>query len=242
MSELDVFNRPSRAIKRHDLPTSAAARDTHHLDLHLAGGALRLGPPPPDARAVVVAVHGRSLSPEYMVEHLVDRLRFDRRDDVSFILPRADHDSWYPAGFLSPMHENQPALDDALAVMRRVESELDGIDRRHVVWAGFSQGACMVAEHVARHPARWGGLAVLTGGLISALGEPVGTGTFDGMPAYFSNGDDDSWVPAWHTEATAEQFRRAGASVLVDVIPARPHEISDGEVERVAGLIVGAMA
>jgi predicted esterase len=239
MSEVDVFHRPAQVVKRHDLATTPESRDTHHLALHRAGGALRLGPPPDEAAAVVVAVHGRTLSPEHMVEHLVDRVGSDR-GDIAWILPRADHQSWYPAGFLSPMHENQPALDDALSVMREVERELAGIDGRRVVWVGFSQGACMVAEHLARHPARRGGLAVLTGGLISALGEMPGTGTFDGMPAYFSNGDLDSWVPAWHTRATAEQFRRAGADVRVDIIDGRAHEIGDVEIARVRDLVEGA--
>lgn len=242
MNEIDVFNRPAQTVKRHDLPTTAAARDTHHLAIHRSGGALRLGPSPVDAAAVAVAVHGRSLSPEYMVEHLVRRVQSAHPDEIAWVLPRADQSSWYPAGFLSPMHENQPALDDALAVMREIEGELASIEARRVVWIGFSQGACMVAEHAARSPKRWGGLAVLTGGLISALGEELGAGTFDGMPAYFSNGDDDSWVPAWHTQATAEQFRRAGAQVHVDVIAGRAHEISDLEVERVRALVDGATA
>jgi predicted esterase len=237
----DVFARPAQTVKRHDLPPTPAQRDTHHLALHRAGGCMRLGPAPAAAAAVVVAVHGRSLSPEYMVEHLVERLDSRRGGEIAWILPRADAASWYPAGFLSPMSENQPALDDALAVMQAVEDELEQVSPGRVVWLGFSQGACMVAEHLARHPRRWGGLAVLTGGVISALGEHTTQGSFDGMPAYFSNGDTDTWVPQWHTAATAEQFRRAGAAVTVDIVPGRPHEISDGEVGRVRALVEAAM-
>ena len=183
---------------------------------------------------MVVAVHGRALSAAFMVENLVDRLDSERAGQVAWILPEAEESSWYPLGFLAPLADNQPALDDALSVMAAIEDELADVDPARVVWLGYSQGACLVAEHVARHPRRWGAIVVLTGGMIGpADTELTVAGSFDGTPTYFSNGDADEWVPLWRTEATAEQFRAAGADVTVDVFAGRAHEIGDAEVARV---------
>jgi predicted esterase len=204
---------------------------------------MRLGPAPTDAAAVVVAAHGRGQSPAYMIDNLVSRLDGARRDEISFILPEAEGNAWYPMGFLAAIADNQPSLDDALSVMRAIEAELDDVDPARVVWLGYSQGACLVAEHLARHPRRWGGAVVLTGGMIGPADHDLTiSGTFDGMPAYFSNGDADDWVPLWRTQATAEQFSAAGADVTIDVFPGRGHEIGDAEIGRVQTVLDRVMS
>lgn len=210
-----------------------------HLESYLAGSATRLGPAPADASVVVVAVHGRSLSPAHMVEHLVSRLG-DDRDDIAWILPVATEHTWYPVGFLAPFADNQPALDDALATMATIAEELVDVDSRRVVWVGYSQGACLVAEHLARHPQRWGAAAILTGGMIGPAEHPLSvSGPLHDMPTYFSNGDADDRVPLWRTQATADAFRAAGANTTVDVFPGRAHEIGDAEISRVRALLDG---
>lgn len=214
-------------------------RRAGHLESYVAGSATRLGPAPAEASVVVVAVHGRSLSPAHMVEHLVSRLG-DDRDDIAWILPVATENTWYPLGSLAPFADNQPALDDALATMTIIADELANVDPRRVAWVGYSQGACLVAEHLARHPQRWGAAAILTGGMIGPAEHPLSvSGTFDDMPAYLSNGDADDWVPLWRTQATVDAFRAARADTTVDVFPGRAHEIGDAEISRVRALLDG---
>jgi predicted esterase len=124
--------------------------------------------------------------------------------------------------------------------MAIMADELADIDPRRVVWVGYSQGACLVAEHLARHPRRWGGVAILTGGMIGPADIPLSiAGNFEGMPAYFSNGDADDWVPLWRTQATADAFSAAAADTTVDVFPGRAHEIGDAEISRVRALLDG---
>lgn len=213
------------------------------MSRHLPGAGLRLGPAPATASAVIIAVHGRAQSPAYMVEHLVARLSAGDRDDVAWILPGATDSTWYPLGFLAPIDDNQPALDDALSIMAALQAELAEVDPRRVVWSGFSQGACLVAEHLARHPRRWGGAVVLTGGMIGPADHELTVGgRFDGMPAYFSNGDTDDWVPLWRTQATADRYRDAGAEVTVDVFPGRAHEIGDAEIARIHSMLEDVMS
>lgn len=206
---------------------------------HASKGSEHAGPDPLDAPIVVVAVHGRNQSPGYMREHLVERVD---RPDVAWILPAAHEQSWYPDGFLAPISRNQPSLDHALDVLARLDDDVGDRDPATVVWCGFSQGACLVAEYLARHPtrdgARRGGLAALTGGMIGPPDGPLTvTGGFDGMPAYFGVGDPDDWVPTWRVHATADAYRAAGATVTVEVFPDRPHEIGDREVAQVAHMI-----
>ena len=208
---------------------------------HLSAGRLLYGAPLADATLVVVAVHGRGQSPEYLVENLIKPL--DRRDfsctNTAWVLPAADGGTWYPLGFMAPIADNQPRLGYALDVMVDIASELtEGSSPRspsQIVWAGFSQGAVLVTEHIARRPRRWAGLICLTGGMIGpADNELRVAGPLSEMPAYFSNSGVDEWVPLSRTEASAEAFRAAGADVEFEIIPDRPHLISPTEIDSVA--------
>ena len=207
---------------------------------HLACAPIRLGPEPADAAVTVVAVHGRGQTPQYMIEFLVRRI-----DDpsVSWVLPVAAGQSWYPNGFMVPFEDNQPMLDHTLEVMAGLERSLAGIRPEKLVWAGFSQGACVACEHVARNPHRRGGLLVLTGGRAGPPGTDLAIdGDLDGMPVYFGVGDSDDWVPVSRVVETADVFAAAGATVGVDIFDGRDHEISDGEIRRAAEIIAAAAA
>lgn len=202
------------------------------------------GPAPADADLVVIAVHGRGQSPEFMIEHFVRHLDDGR---TCWILPSAHDNTWYPLGFLAPFADNEPRLSQALAVLDHVASLCAGVDSRHVVWAGFSQGACLVSEWVARHPRRWGGLVALTGGRIGPPGTDLSIASastdaapLDGMPAYFGVGDPDEWVPVPRVRDTADAYRAAGATVSLDVFVGRPHEISTAEVDRAREVLASA--
>lgn len=197
-----------------------------------------LGVAPDVAERIVVAVHGRGQSPEFIVEHLVDPLDDGR---TAWLLPAAAGGSWYPLGFMADVADNQPWLDDALEVLdvlaARCEAEAPSTP---IVWAGFSQGACLVTEWVARHPRRWGALLSLTGGRIGGPGTDLSIAAgdgFEGLPAYFGVGDADEWVPVERVKATVEAYRAAGAEVTLDVMVGRPHEISSRELDRARAVL-----
>ena len=203
---------------------------------------IRFGPPPGTDRMVVVAVHGRGQDPSYLAEHLVRHVRADLAgvDDVAWLLPAAPRGSWYPGRFLDPVADNQPDLDAALATIDAIAAELAaaGTADESIVWAGFSQGACLVTEWTARNARRWGGLVALTGGLIG----PPGTAwcippAFGGMPAYFGVSARDVWVPVWRVEETVAAFVAARADVEFDTFPDAEHVIRASEVARVVELL-----
>jgi phospholipase/carboxylesterase len=195
------------------------------------------GAPLDTAALAVVLVHGRSQDPSYMREHVIDRLA---RSDLAYILPGAADHTWYPESFLRPLEENQPHVDWALARLddvRRLTREA-GVEDGRIVWLGFSQGACLVTEYVARSPHRFGGLVAFTGGLIGpdqpGLTHPP---HLAGLPALFTTSDPDAWVPVSRVEETVEIFQSAQAVVEYVVNHGAEHEIVDDSIARCGALL-----
>ena len=119
-----------------------------------------------EAEGAVVMLHGRGGS----AEDILSLASAMYRPGLAYLAPQAAGNTWYPYSFLAPREENEPWLSSALeAVGSTVRMALDaGIGVEKIVVCGFSQGACLSAEFVARNPRRYGGLIGFTGGLIGA--------------------------------------------------------------------------
>jgi phospholipase/carboxylesterase len=195
------------------------------------------GAPLESAPVALVMVHGRSLNAAYMRENVAARLG---RTDLAYILPEAHDNSWYPESFLRPIEENQPRLNWALERLDDVRKLLTeaAVEDHHVVWLGFSQGACLVSEYVARSPQHFGAMVCFTGGLIGSteldLKRPSAV---RGLPALFTTSDIDEFVPLWRVRETAAIYRSAGAAVELSVDPGAAHEIVDDAIERCRRLL-----
>ena len=192
------------------------------------------------ATAAVILLHGRGASAEDILG-LAGEM-YDER--VAYLAPQAADHRWYPYSFLEPLAENEPALSSALRkVGAIVEFAVDaGVARERIFVCGFSQGACLASEFVARYPARYGGLVAFTGGLIGPpdmdLYHP---GDLEGMPALFSSGDPDPHVPWARVQASGEQLAAMGAQVRVQQYPGRAHTILPEEIDAARELILGAL-
>ena len=115
-----------------------------------------------------------------------------------------------------------------------------GVSRDRMFVCGFSQGACLSSEFVARNPARYGGLIAFTGGLIGPPGADLHhQGDLGGMPALFSSGDPDPHVPWSRVLESAEQFTAMGAEVKTQRYPGRPHTVLPHEIKSARELIFG---
>jgi phospholipase/carboxylesterase len=186
---------------------------------------------------VLVLVHGRGQDTDYMREQVIDRLG---RPDVAYVLPAAHERSWYPGSFLEPLERNQPRLTWALERMDEVRQRLhdEGVADSRIVWLGFSQGACVLAEYGARTPQRLGALVCLTGGLFGPdddeLTRPVNVA---GLPALFATSDIDELVPVPRVARTASIYRSAGAQVELAVTAGAAHEIVDDSMARCRALL-----
>lgn len=207
---------------------------------HAAQPIIRAGVPLPDARAVLILLHGRGASAEEIIA-LGEALA---PSGCAFIAPQAAQHTWYPYSFLARRSENEPWLSSAIAkVQELVSIALDaGIPLSKVVLAGFSQGACLATEFIGRNPNRYGALLAFTGGLIGPLEEPIQLdGDLAGTPVLLSAGDPDPHVPWQRVEQTAELLRSIGGNVTLQRYPGKSHSIVQEEVD-LAGKILTSLA
>jgi predicted esterase len=198
------------------------------------------GAPLDTAERAVLLIHGRDLGPEHMDEQVVRRLGLSR---VAYLAPMAPGRTWYPFGFAVRRAANEPALSRSLETVAACLDQIgaSGFPRSRTYLVGFSQGACLVLEHVVRYDADLAGLVAFTGALIGADGEvaPI-TRSVEGLPVYLSVGAADPWVPAERTAAAAAALRAAGAAVRFEVFPGREHVIRDAEIDAARELLTSA--
>ncbi|MGQ4556806.1 dienelactone hydrolase family protein [Halobellus sp. GM3] len=194
------------------------------------------GASPEDADAAVVLVHGRGARADGMLQFA----REFGREGVRYVAPQAERGTWYPNRFVAPIERNQPHLDSALAHLGRAvdEARSGGLASERIVLVGFSQGACLVSEFVARDPRRYGGLVLLSGGLIGEDGTEFDhQGDVEGMPFFLGVSDDDPHIPMSRAEETVEVFERLGADVRFDRYEGRGHGIFEEEIEYLGALL-----
>jgi phospholipase/carboxylesterase len=205
-------------------------------DPHRDQPVLKAGAPLNKAAAAVVLLHGRGASAEDILG-LAGEM-YDER--VAYLAPQAADHHWYPYSFMAPIAENEPWLSSALAkVAAVVQLALDGgVSLELIFVCGFSQGACLSTEFIARHPARYGGLVAFTGGLIGPPDADLHhAGDLAGMPALFSSGDPDPHVPWSRVLASAKEFTAMGAKVETQRYPGRPHTVLPQEINSARELI-----
>ena len=189
-----------------------------------------------EARAVVVLVHGRGAGAESILA-LYPELGVE---GMSAVAPQAAGSTWYPYSFLAPVESNQPYLDSGL---RRIEAIIGdlfgrGVPYERIALLGFSQGACLATEFVARHPRRYGAVMGLTGGLIG----PPGTardyaGSLEGTPVFLGTSDPDPHVPLERVRETEGVLAGMGARVELRRYPGMPHTINEDELAACRALL-----
>jgi phospholipase/carboxylesterase len=179
----------------------------------------------PQSGRTAVLVHGRGSGPESLLD-LAGRLA---ANGVRCVLPAAAGGTWYPQRFTAPLADNEPWLTHALEAL---DAHVDG----DTALIGFSQGACLVLEYVARHARRYRAVAGLTGGLIGAEGELSRPQGLDGTPVLITSAEGDNWVPAERTRESAELLAAGGARVDLRVFGPGPHAIRAEEADAVAAL------
>jgi phospholipase/carboxylesterase len=205
-------------------------------DPHRDQPVLTLGAKLTQATAAVILLHGRGASAEDILGLATEM--YDER--FAYFAPQAAGHSWYPNSFLAPLEKNEPWLSSALAKVGAIvqEAVAAGVSRDRIFLCGFSQGACLSSEFVARNPTRYGGLIAFTGGLIGPPDADLHhEGDLGGMPALFSSGDPDPHVPWSRVLESAEQFTAMGAEVKTQRYPGRPHTVLPQEIKSARDLI-----
>ena len=200
--------------------------DDPHADQPL----LRAGPSPDKAAGTIVLIHGRGAS----AESILSLHRVLGISNLSALAPQAAGHTWYPNSFLASIETNQPYLDSAL---NRIDSIIDDllsqtIPSERIALLGFSQGACLTSEYVARHPRHYGAVMALTGGLIGPPGTPRDyPGSLQGTPIFLGTSDPDPHVPFPRVRETEAVLAQMGAKVEVRRYPGMPHTINQEEMD-----------
>jgi phospholipase/carboxylesterase len=215
----------------------AAARN----DPHAHQPVLTAGPAPQKADATLLLLHGRGATAQDILS-LYDELG---QQNTAAIAPQAAGHAWYPHSFLASLEANQPYLDSALGRLDSLVTDLlaRGISSERIVLLGFSQGACLALEFVARNPRRYGAAIGLTGGLIGPPGTPRNyPGSLAGTPVFLGTSDPDPHVPLERVQETQTVLSRMGAQVELRRYPGMPHTVNDDELDACRDLLKHVIA
>ena len=214
------------------------------------------GAPLATAEAAVVFVHGRGATARSIIalgdelrQHTAEKVRLEGTTlepsdspfhTIAFLAPQAQRNTWYPNSFLAPVESNEPGRSSGLRAISDAIYEANdaGIPTDRVALVGFSQGACLASEFVARAPTRYGGLAALSGGLIGSDIDPdTYTGSLEGTPVFFGCSDVDPHIPLARVHETTTVFERLDADVTERIYEGMGHGINEDEAEFVSGML-----
>ncbi|ELY36443.1 alpha/beta hydrolase [Natronorubrum tibetense] len=209
--------------------------DGPHQDQPLVTGGTALE----DASAAIVLTHGRGATARSIVQ-MGEEVH---RDGVALLAPQAARNTWYPNSFLAPVERNEPGRTSGLrAISAAIERANDaGIPAERVMLVGFSQGACLASEFVARNPRRYGGLAALSGGLIGESVDLDDYATTDAdleeTPVFLGCSDVDPHIPEERVHETADVLEAMNADVTKRLYEGMGHGVNEDELEFVSGMV-----
>jgi phospholipase/carboxylesterase len=190
------------------------------------------------AHAVVVAVHGRGQTPDFM-QHESDRLLAALGPNgpaLAFLGPHAPDNSWYPRPFLEPTERNQPWLGNSLRQLDDTVAAAGDLGIPVVLW-GFSQGAALVSQYCLTTASPVRAALICTGGYIGPARPDRKVHSCKGLPVLLRSVDEDPYVPPARVLDTAACFRQSGADVDVHIDPGQDHGITDEAMQAMAALI-----
>jgi predicted esterase len=197
---------------------------------------LTAGEPLDTAQAAMIMVHGRGAS----AGDILSLTEFFDEAGFAYLAPQAAGYTWYPYSFLSPLEKNEPYLTSALEVVATVLDHVSkaGIPAEKTMLLGFSQGACLSTEFAARNPQRYGGLAILSGGLIGPEGTAFSyQGSLAGTPAFLGCSDVDFHIPQERVQESTRVLRDLGAEVTERLYPGMGHTINQDEIDFVVEMM-----
>ena len=209
---------------------------THNNGPHQGQRVLAAGQTLDKAQGAMILIHGRGAS----AYDIIDLGAEVGGEALALLAPQAANNTWYPFSFLAPIANNEPYLSSALqAVGDLVDGvEAAGIPAERIILAGFSQGACLASEFVARNARRYGGLLAFSGGLIGPPGTPRDyPGSLDGTPVFIGCSDIDAHIPLERVQETTATLSALGATVNEKIYPSMGHTIIVDEINQARKIV-----
>ena len=202
----------------------------HPTDLHTAGTPLQ------EAQKALIMIHGRGGS----AEDMLSLAAYLHVQDYALLAPQAAHHSWYPQSFMAPVSQNEPWLGSAVQVIQQTveKATAAGIAAEQLYFFGFSQGACLTLEFLARHAQRYGGAAAIIGGLTGQqINRDNYKGDFKETPVFIGTSNPDFHVPIERVYATQNILTEMHAVVTLKEYPGFGHSINQEEIDLANQLI-----
>lgn len=188
------------------------------------------GKPLAEAEKAMIMIHGRGATASGILG-LSNELQVD---GFALLAPQASQHTWYPYSFMAPVASNEPGLSSGLDVISQIVKDIleAGIEAPNIYFLGFSQGACLTSEFLARNADQYGGAFIYSGGVI---GEEIDRsnyrGDFGGMPVFIGCSDVDAHVPLHRVQDTTQILAEMGANVTERIYPNGPHTVLPDEIE-----------
>lgn len=198
------------------------------------------GKPLDEAQGAMILVHGRGAN-ALSILSLAEEFK---QGEFAYLAPQAAGNTWYPYSFLAEISNNQPGLDSGLQVIADLVKHVEdaGVPAEKILIGGFSQGACLAMEYVARNAKRYGGAFAFSGGVIGPFGSPRDyEGSLDGTPIFVGCSDSDMHIPVERVHETAEIMQKLGGTVTEKIYPNMPHTINYDEIEHVQEIMKGLL-
>lgn len=189
-----------------------------------------------EAKKALIMIHGRGGSAEDILS-LAAHLKVT---DYALLAPQATNHTWYPYSFMMETFQNEPWLSSALSILSELVTDViqQGISKENIYFLGFSQGACLTLEFVARNASRYGGVAAFTGGLIGDQVDLTNySGDFAGTPIFIGTSNPDSHVPLKRVKDTTRILQDMNAAVTEKVYEGMGHTINADEIKMANELI-----
>jgi phospholipase/carboxylesterase len=187
------------------------------------------GLPLDKAKKAILLIHGRGAT----ADSILGLSSYLNLTDYAILAPQANHNSWYPFGFMASDEGNQVALKESLDTIQNVFSDIleAGISASQIILMGFSQGACLSLEFAARHAQKFGGVVAFTGGLIGEKLDPEKySGDFQGTPIFIGSSNRDFHVPAQRINDSVDLLNSMGAEVTVKLFDDPDHTVRAEEI------------
>lgn len=195
---------------------------------------IEYGAPLNDADGVGILIHGRGASAGDIIRLAPGLAPDSGGDRIAWLAPQAAGSQWYPYRFLEPVERNEPYLSSALRVIDELVDHATGagVPSSRIVIGGFSQGACLALEYVARGSRPVGGVFAFAGALIGPPDEARSPlPDLGGVPVFIGCGDMDAHIDFEIAERSAQVFRDAGAKVDFRRYTGLHHTIVEDEIE-----------
>ena len=189
-----------------------------------------------EAEKALVMIHGRGAN----AHDILSLANYLPVNDFALLAPEATGNTWYPYSFMAPVSQNEPWLSSSLQVIKDIVNDINaaGITSENIYFLGFSQGACLTLEFVARNAVKYGGVVAFTGGLIGeTIDKKNYTGDFNNTPVFIGSSNPDPHVPVDRVNESTKILKGMNAAVTQKVYNGMGHTISQDEIDLANALV-----